>query len=609
MSNEPQPVAPTEEGSASPDAVVPEEAAAPQLVVPVPEIGAMQRLRGRVLHVRPIPNAAFAVTVGPGPVVYWFQTGGTPPRLGARVEVEGLVASHAARKDGAGWLVVLNEAGWRPAPDGGPARRVVAPEWLHAVQNLLRRPLFDYQGLGAAWLASQFAQGRGAILADEPGVGKTAQTVAAMLATRMFPAIVVCPASLKRNWLREIGWARVPPTVSVLDGRKGVLLPADVVIVNYDILAGRELQLGRLGARLLILDEAHVLKATRPSLRHRAAVATRLAHHIGLAVAQTGTPILNRVHELWRLLHIVAPKDWPSYEDYLERYCLPIPEDERAVVHVDPRRIVTNVGRAERVDELQARVQVSMLRRLRAEVLDLPPKTRQSVSVQLPPKFREKHYDAAERDFLAWLRQQGCQVATSGEVLRNQTLIKLGVLRRLAALGKLQHAIPNYLRTWFRRSREPLLIFGYHIDVLDGVREECARQRLRIATLRGDDDTEARDVAVRLFCEGDADVMVAPIASAGVGLNLHERCANALFVERVWTPFLLIQAEDRLHRLGQTRPVHIAYMDAERTVDDHLAAVLDAKHALIRQVVDDQSREDEEGFAIAAAIVERMAVA
>jgi hypothetical protein len=151
----------------------------------------------------------------------------------------------------------------------------------------------------------------------------TSQAIAALVATRAYPCIVVCPASVRENWVKEFGYAASVPSIEVVTGRRGILYGAQVIVCTYDVLLHRERQLAAMRPRLIMFDEAQTLKEPRPAPRHRAAVATRLAHYIGCAIELTGTPILNRPKELFRLLHIAAPKRWTSYEDFNDRYCKP----------------------------------------------------------------------------------------------------------------------------------------------------------------------------------------------------------------------------------------------------------------------------------------------
>ncbi len=191
----------------------------------------------------------------------------------------------------------------------------------------------------------------------------------------------------------------------------------------------------------------------------------------------------------------------------------------------------------------------------------------------------------AAKDVVAWLRKVASN-ERAASASRGQAVVKLTMLRRIAAIGKLRHAVPAYLRAWFGQpSPRPLVIFAFHKQVIWGVTQICDELGLKIATISGKDSDIKRQRAVDLFMSGKADVFIAPIRSAGVGLNL-QRASDVLFLERLWTPALLTQAEDRVFRLGQTRQVTITYLDAAGTVDEYLGKVLSEKQRLIDQVVD-----------------------
>jgi SWI/SNF-related matrix-associated actin-dependent regulator of chromatin subfamily A-like protein 1 len=537
---------------------------------------------GHVLAVRPHERGGFGVLVGPGPHVHWFRTP-DPPKLGTEVVLSGWAGS--VKRTDRGSLTTVDDVTLQFTASPY-ATRVVSPEWIKRVQESMTRSLYRYQIQGAAWLASQIVSGKGAILADDPGLGKSCQTIAALSATRLYPTVLVCPMSVKLNWAREFQWSRRPPTIAMVSKRTGPIPRAEVIIVNYELLAHRERELSECSARSIVFDEAHCLKeAVPPTVTHRAAVATRLANWFGRAILLTGTPVMNRPRDLWRLLHMVDPEEWPLFSDYEERYCRAASEEEDLVGR-QVRRVVTRSGRVEHLDELQARVQPVLLRRLKSEVLtDLPPKSRRSVLITLD-EIDMRAYQAAEKDFIAWLNSQGFS-EQARRAAKAKSITKLASMRRLAAMAKMQHAVPDYLRQWFDRKSEPLVVFAHHVDVLSKLYNECAHKlKLRVATIGSSYDMRKRQAQVDMFQNGLADVFIAPITCAGVGINLH-RAADALFIERLWTPSLMTQAEDRIHRLGSTMPVTITYFDAAETIDEHLAAVLEAKQRLINHMLDD----------------------
>lgn len=537
----------------------------------------------RVVSVRPRGDDTFGVTLGPGPHIYWFRTP-APPKLGELVTVRGAEAQRLRVGDVDGATATMLEHGHMTVKPDRYQRRVVAPQWVQRVHNVMRRPLFDYQAEGAGWIASRLAVRQGCILGDDPGLGKSAQVLAAIAATGCTPAIIVCPPSVKRNWKREVKFLRPDLSVAVLNGGKGPIPSAHIIIINYDIMRPREEQLKRLRARCIVFDEAHLLKEPTPTRGHRASVATRIAKHIGRAVLLTGTPLLNRPSEFWRLLHIVDPMQWSDYSDFRERYCTSPDSEEKLL-----RNIVTSHGQAKRIDELHANSAPYMLRRLRKNALadQVPDKTRRRVLVQLDERDR-KNYDAAEKDVVAWLRRISTD-AKAAQASRGQAVVKLTMLRRIAAIGKLRKGIPSYLHAWFTDQDRPLVIFAYHRQVLDGTVEICKRLGLRVSTIRGSDTDKHRQRSVDTFQKGQSDVFIAPIRSAGVGLNL-QRASDVLCLERLWTPSLMNQAESRVHRIGQKRIVTVTYLDAANTVDEHIAVVLAAKQRLIDTVVDDKRR-------------------
>lgn len=544
----------------------------------------MVTVNGHVLNVKPRDDGSFAITLGPGPHMYWYVTN-DPPSLGSQVTVTARAASTKPISAGTktGSMTVLVGATQEVAPSAY-ATRVVAPAWVTRAEDSMVRPLLPYQVTGAAWMAQRLASGHGSILADDPGLGKSAQTIAALTITGLFPAVVVCPSSVKVNWAREFQYSLAKPRVSIVSGRSGVLKPADVYIFNYNIIKSRELQIQELKPKTLIFDEAHELKEPRATHSHRASVATRLAAWTRRVVLLTGSPIMNNPSELWRLLHMADPDNWQFYDDFEMRY-LKAAEADEGGESVDGKRIVTSRGRAEHLDELQMRVQPLMLRRRKAEVQsDLPAKSRRSVLVDLDANDR-KMYQAAERDVIAWLQRLGHD-DKARRAARTIGLAKLTHLRRIAAIGKMRHAVPEYLRTWFdRNDPPPLVIFAYHRVVLDALFPMCAQLGLRAVGIGGDEDVSIRQKAVDAFQEGRAPVFICPIKAGGVGINLH-RASDSLVLERDWSPARMVQAEDRIHRLGQSRPVTITYLDAADTVDEHVADVLAAKQVLIDHVID-----------------------
>ena len=206
-----------------------------------------------------------------------------------------------------------------------------------------------------------------------------------------------------------------------------------------------------------------------------------------------------------------------------------------------------------------------------------------------------QHYKQAELFFVAWVKGEG----KNHPKRRAHALVRMTYLRRMAARAKLVFCLEDYLRAWFDRDKiEPLVLFAYHREILEGdPKAEGGVMKMgaiglaktlgiRVASLRGDDTVQQRQNAIDDFNEGRADLFCASVLAGGVGINLHKRCSEVLFLERTWVPSQLVQAEDRCHRVGISAPVSCTYMDAAGTIDEHVAHVLDQKFRLVNQIVD-----------------------
>jgi superfamily II DNA or RNA helicase len=430
--------------------------------------------------------------------------------------------------------------------------------------------LKPFQRAGVSYLLAQ----RRAFLADEQGLGKTIEALATLEAAEAYPALVVCPASLKLNWLREIQRWLPHRSARMLagNGAGAPVAPADMTIVNYDILAGRAAQLCALGPLALVLDESHYCK--NASAKRTQAV-QRLAATVprdGLVLALTGTPVVNRPAELISQLRILGRlADFGSGVKFGERFRGP---DAYLRLHW----------------HLRARC---FVRRCKADVLpQLPAKTRAVVPVELD---NEAEYRLAERDVVAWLQSQPLNLreldAKVAAALRAERLVRLNALKLLAARGKLRAAL-----AWihdFCSSGERLVVFAHHREIQRALLERFPRA----LHILGEDSHRARDAAVQAFQshadDAEHQLIVCSIEVAGQGLTLT-RSSNVVFLELDWTPAKHDQAEDRCHRIGQQDAVNVSYLLAAGTIDETIATLLEQKRSIIGAVTDGRA-PDEEG--------------
>ncbi len=428
--------------------------------------------------------------------------------------------------------------------------------------------LKPFQRAGVRYLLAQ----RRSFLADEQGLGKTVEALATLEADAAYPALVVCPASLKLNWMRELErWLPARSAQALSGNGRGAPIPAaEVTVVNYDIVAARLQELCALQPRALVLDESHHCKNAAAKRTQAVRRLSAVVPRDGLVLALTGTPVLNRPAELVSQLRILGRlEDFGSGAGFGERFR---GSDAHIRLHW----------------HLRARC---FARRLKADVLtQLPAKTRAVVPVELD---NEAEYRLAERDVVAWLQTQPLDLreldARVAAALRAERLVRLNALKLLAARGKLRSAL-----TWihdFCSSGERLVVFAHHREIQRAVLERFPGA----LHILGQDGHAARDQAVRSFQaddRADNQLIVCSIEVAGQGLTLT-RSSNVVFLELDWTPAKHDQAEDRCHRIGQRDAVNASYLLAAGTVDETISTLLERKRAVIGAVTDGRERDEE----------------
>ncbi len=433
--------------------------------------------------------------------------------------------------------------------------------------------LQPFQWAGVAYVLRK----RRVFLADEQGLGKTVQALAALEVDDAYPAVVVCPASLKLNWEREAERWLPHRDVVVLHGRSAVPRTGEVTILNYELVAAHRDALARLKPRALVLDESHYCK--NPQAKRTQAV-RRLAQAVpedGLRLALSGTPVLNHPEELIPQLRILGRlEDFGSGAKFARQFQGDAAE-ERLHWHLRRRCFV---------------------RRLKKDVLpQLPAKRQVVVPMELS---NQREYRLAEEDVVAWLREQPLDLreldARIAATLRTERLVQLGILKRLAAKGKLATAL-----AWihdFLQSGEPLVVFAHHTEVQEAVLERFPDA----AHLLGRDAVARREETVQAFQEeGGPQLIVCATRVAAQGITLT-RASNVCFLELEWTPAMHDQAEDRCHRIGQHDAVTAWYLLAAGTIDETISAMLQRKRGLVGAVTD--GIRDESGSLIDSVVAE-----
>lgn len=457
---------------------------------------------------------------------------------------------------------------------------------------------YKYQKTGARLI--DWHGGR-ALLADDPGLGKSLQ---ALLYWQWFvkdepgPVVIICPATIKENWKREIR-KHLGLGAEVIYGRNApdalpqVRRDNEVYIVNYDILGSPvrpesnwTKYLLRLDPKLVIADEIHYCR-NRGTQRTKATKA--LIRACPRAVAISGTPIINRPAELFPVANMLWPEEFPSFWDYVFKYC-------------DCRK---RFGRWDyrghrNLDELHARLtDLGMIRRRKRDVLaQLPAKTRTTVPVELAD---EKEYKTAVADYLAWRHRAAPGLTPQEEEEQRRNMIS--EIKRLIGRQKLP-AVIRWAEEFLELTGEKLILFGWHKKVLLPLEEHFGGRCVRVD---GSVTGEKRQAAIDRFNNHPGTrLFLGNIAAAGVGWSCTS-CSNVAFAEMDWAPGSHTQAEDRIHGLERGLPdakAMIHYLVAAGTYEEQLCRALQNKQVVLDQTLDGAVSPD--GFDVADLITKSL---
>ncbi len=418
-----------------------------------------------------------------------------------------------------------------------------------------RHDLFAFQQDGIARLAAGSA-----LLADDMGLGKTIQAIGALrvLGVDAVPALLVAPASLVLQWRAQLrDWApelRPSTVIGTPDERiQAWRRPADVYLTSYDSLQNDMLLSDQAGPRhrnwaVVIADEAQRIKNAET-----VAAMTVKRLHARRAWALTGTPLENRADDLVSILDFVAPGRF----------------DKREMM----------VGFRRLLDEMQ-------LRRRRRDVLpDLPPKTVFTIDPGLTPAQRVA-YQTAEQEGIVWLRSLDRAVQMT-ELL--EWLLRLKQICNAAPVDGQSAKLDDLARRMasVAASGEKALVFSQFVAEPFGVRAIVRRlAAFEPLVLTGGQDRATRDAVLTEFADNPRrKVLVLSLRAGGVGLNLT--AASVVFhFDRWWTAAVEAQAEDRAHRIGQTRPVQVFAYVCGNTVEERIAAIIARKQKLFDLLVD-----------------------
>jgi len=419
----------------------------------------------------------------------------------------------------------------------------------------------------------KLAGSRRFILADDMGLGKTTATIIAALETGAKKILIICPASLKINWQREIE-NYSDRTVYIAEGKK-FSTEADFVIVNYDILKnfhdmkdkGKSL-LNQSEFELVILDEAHMI--SNPQAQ-RTKIINHYVKNIKRAWLLTGTPMTSRPMNYYNLLNIIESPVAQNWMAYAIRYC-------QGYQFTAGNRKVWNVTGASNLEELRDRTSKQILRRLKEDVLDLPDKIISPVYLRL----KSKEYEELMGDYYDWFDNKKDE--SSSLTVQFSKLMKV---RKVIANEKTKQTI-EFAENIIEQGKK-VIIFTNFTDTLQTIYQHFGKQAVY---LDGSCSKPHRQHAVDEFQDNEKiKVFVGNLKAAGVGLTLT--AAEAVIMNDLsFVPAEHAQAEDRAYRYGQKSNVLVYYPLYENTIEGAIYDILNRKKEIIRTVMGDEQPEN-----------------
>jgi len=432
--------------------------------------------------------------------------------------------------------------------------------------------LFPHQIEGVAFLLGR----RRAILADDMGLGKTRQAIVSLRhRTPAGPRLVVCPASVKQNWAREIGVVAPDTSVLVIEGSAPASLTAEWVVINYDILGRHADSLMRVPWAALVFDEAHYLKnhtSARSKLARQLTAAAAAAAPALAVQLLTGTPLTSRPRDLFVLLQLVAHPLGRSFLAFAKRYCA-----------AEKGEYGWKTGGASNIEELTVQLHGVMLRRSKDDVLALPPKLRTWLPVEVPAGTGSR----AIRKVFELLAGKDSRPARSRDVelrRRGKLLAFLVEARQALAFAKTSATL-DFVRGAIDQG-EKVIVFSCFDDPIRKLATELGSAAVVVTGKTP--GTMRQSLVDRFQNEPDVGVFIANIIAGGIGLNLTA-ATQVVFNDLDWVPTNHWQAEDRAYRIGQTRTVNVTYVVARDTIDDFVQAVLETKAALVKAIVEGEA--------------------
>lgn len=477
---------------------------------------------------------------------------------------------------------------------------------VRALPDHIRKALRPFQHAGVEYILKN----RRVLLGDDMGLGKTLQSIAAVEALNAYPVLIITPASLKYNWLREYQkWLpEHAESVLVLNGGKASpkqTKAAHIIIANYEMLKPHQ-WLWSVPWKAVIVDESHYIKNPKTKRTNFVLDITKDVENV---ILLSGTPVLNRPIELAPQLSClrVLETNFGGFWRFAHRYCGATKGEYGWIM-----------DGAENLDELNEKMRrTCYIRRDKKTVLpELPEKLRTIMPVEIDNRTE---YNKARAELIDYIREQAkvtkkftksleAEMAGRDDITdpleyqehrirqwrmekaqraaRAETLVRIETLKQVTARGK-HKQVCDWVSDFMQQNPDnKVVIFATHIDVIDELQKELTKQMTPALVINGQTPAKERDRLVEVF-QNDKEVriLIANIQAGGVGLTLTA-ASYVLFIEYGWNPGTMNQAEDRCYRIGQKNIVNVYWMVGHDTLDEYLVDLIEDKRDMTSHVID-----------------------
>jgi superfamily II DNA or RNA helicase len=463
------------------------------------------------------------------------------------------------------------------------------------------RTLMSHQG---QLIAAAAAGHRTFLLADEPGLGKTAQALLAAQAANAYPLLVVVPNVVKTNWAREASIWTPTRSATVIHGNGETMDGfADIVVVNYEVLDRHVGWIGDFGFRGMVVDEAHFIKnkssqRSQHVLQLSESIRSRVARP--LLMALTGTPLINDIEDfraIWQFLGwIDDTKPLAELMQALEATGL-TPADpgfypaarqcvvDRGIVRRRKVDVAADIP-ARRIADLPVELDDRAARSIREAERSLARRMvaqyERALAARDADPAGDIDHDLVRR--IAVRERKEATTAAGGEAAEN-------VFAMMRRIGRAKAVLAADYAAQLARSAGKVVFFAKHVDVMDAAEAAFSKAGIRFSSIRGDQTRTARQKQIDAFVKDpEVAIAVCSLTAAGVGINLQV-ASNIVLAELSWTNAEQTQAIDRSHRIGQTEPVTAWRIIAAQTIDAKIAELIDSKAGLAARALD--GSEDE----------------